>query len=169
MPHVRLLGVGRSNMTGMLGQHEFKDGVSVKDLPFKAAARLRCILECEAVSGEELHPVNIQAGQRGQAPAEAPIASQPQPESETVIVVDPTEGTISAVMTPAKFSQAFRALNAATPEEPATSQVFTRAQLEEMADKGGIASLRAISDTLGIKANSIGALIDKILDVQAKG
>lgn len=45
-------------------------------------------------------------------------------------------------------------------------QVFTREQLEEIADDHGINGLREVGDRLGVKARSIGGMIDAILKAQ---
>lgn len=51
------------------------------------------------------------------------------------------------------------------PVQPVAGKVYTRAQLEEIADKGGINGLRAVAPA-GAKATSVVALIDKILAAQ---
>lgn len=40
---------------------------------------------------------------------------------------------------------------------------YTQAQLEDIADKDGIAGLRAIAEPMGIKATSVAKLIDEII------
>lgn len=59
---------------------------------------------------------------------------------------------------------------APAPEAPVATpeKVYTRAELEEVADKGGIKALREIGDTMGVKDNSIVQLIDKIMSWQAE-
>jgi hypothetical protein len=42
---------------------------------------------------------------------------------------------------------------------------ITREMLEKIADEKGIAGIREISDDLGVKSNSVGKLIDMVLDV----
>lgn len=43
---------------------------------------------------------------------------------------------------------------------------YDRAELEEIADRKGLSGLRAIGNEYGVKAKSIPALIDSILDAQ---
>lgn len=50
-------------------------------------------------------------------------------------------------------------------EAPKPKQ-WTREELEAIADKGGIAGLRQVSEPMGVKDVSIVKLIDKILDAQ---
>ena len=50
------------------------------------------------------------------------------------------------------------------PEQVAKKQsLYTREQLEQIADKGGIVELRKIADSLGVKGKSIQTLIEAIL------
>lgn len=184
MPHVRLLGIGRKDMTGMLGQHEFKDGVSVKDLPEKEARRLRCILECVSVTGEELHPVTLQTAARknskGLASPATVISSEPT-------VITSNDAPTAALGTPASLSnvdltsQDEGSNDAPTAQAAApapqnraplpilkTEGTYTREELEQIADSSGINGLRVIGDPLNLRATSIAALIDKILATQSK-
>jgi hypothetical protein len=46
--------------------------------------------------------------------------------------------------------------------------IYTRAQLEEMADNYGIAGVRIVADPLGVKSKSIVALIEGVLQRQAE-
>lgn len=50
---------------------------------------------------------------------------------------------------------------------PAPRAAYARAELEEIAGKGGIKALRAVGDPLGVKANGIADLIELILAAQA--
>lgn len=45
---------------------------------------------------------------------------------------------------------------------------YSREKLEQIADEKGIAGLREIGDSWGVKATSIAKLIDEILEAQAK-
>lgn len=50
--------------------------------------------------------------------------------------------------------------------QPKQEGEHTRESLAALADKGGIKPLREIGDKLGVKAQSIGKLIDEILEAQ---
>lgn len=54
------------------------------------------------------------------------------------------------------------------PDTAPEGKVFTAEELGEVADKGGIKAIRAISDPMGLKDNSITELIAKILAHQAE-
>lgn len=51
----------------------------------------------------------------------------------------------------------------------AASVTYSEFELAAIADKSGVAGLRAIADTLGVKGNSIRGLIDGILRVAGQG
>lgn len=50
---------------------------------------------------------------------------------------------------------------------PVIATTYTREQLEQIADKGGIKALRELAEPMGLKDNSIVQLIDKVLAHQA--
>lgn len=50
------------------------------------------------------------------------------------------------------------------PEPEATTKIYTKAELEVIADSSGIKGLREIADAHGVTANSIVGLIDKLIE-----
>lgn len=68
---------------------------------------------------------------------------------------------IDSYSAPAEVKTTIEAVELPAVEKP----TYTKAELEDIADKLGIKGLREISDPLGIKANSISELIVRIAEV----
>lgn len=144
---IRLVGNGYEALTGMFGDVEFKDGVSVHPVSPAQARFYASITTVEnAEDGSEL-------GDNA--------AFQAALNMEAVTVNLPTLAELQAQGQAAEVGQA--------PEVPVAQEAVahTRESLEAVADKGGIAGLRAIAEPLGVKGTSITKLIKGILKAQA--
>lgn len=106
--------------------------------------------------------VSVEDIGRGDAAALAAIVliediSTDKSPSAAQLIIDsnahqmPVEAVVSAPATPA----------------PASDKVYTREELEDIADKGGIKALRELAEPMGLKDNSIVQLIDKVISYQA--
>ena len=158
---IRITDPGFANMTGLLGQVEFVDGVSVDEVSKAEAARLGTILAIEELDTGinpsttqmmvDLHHKNLEelgikeAGLRKVVPGEL----QASPE-----VVDQASVT--------------------TPQNPAgivrseLTYDFTEDDLAAIADKQGIAGLRAFADQYKVNDKSVAGLIKKLLALKAE-
>jgi hypothetical protein len=130
---------GWETFTGLLGAEEFVDGVSVDDLARNEAARLGCILRIESVSDNPINPSPSAELNRTYSVQAANVRLETQEE---------LEGVVKAVV-------------------PVAGRIYTREELERIADSNGIKGLRAIADELGLKGTSIADLIAKVLEAQA--
>lgn len=138
-----------ASFTGMYGMLEFKDGVSVNDVSEHDVRLFGAITTIEVI-GDGFTPEksydeikNISAGS-----VTLPTLAELQAQAAQLV---------TAVMSPPE---------GATVSTPAV--VYTKEQLEAIADKDGIAGLRNIGDTLDVRGTSITKLIQAILDAQAK-
>lgn len=143
---IRLVGNGYEAFTGMFGDVEFKDGVSVYPVSPMQARFYASITTVEnAENGDEL-------GDNAQFQAAMNM------EAQTFNL--PTLAELQAQGKAVEAAQAPQAT-------PVAQVAHTQASLEAVADKGGIVALRQIAEPLGIKGTSIAKLIEGILAKQA--
>lgn len=136
---VRLLQAGYEDFTGQLGRNHFEGGVSVEPLLPIHAHFIGAAMDAEYEDGTPINPALSYAISMAATPQEA--EARAQEKADDLAAADAAAvGAIKAV--------------------------YTREQLEEIADKRGIKGLREIGDELGVKANSVTALIDDILKAQ---
>lgn len=136
---VRLLQAGYEQFTGQLGRNFFVDGLSVEPLLPVHAHFIGSTMAAEYEDGGTINPALNYALSMGDAPD---VASEKAGEK----VQEMLETDAAAASS--------------------VKEVYTREQLEEIADKRGIKGLREIGDVLGVRANSVSALIDDILKAQ---
>ncbi|WP_201621200.1 hypothetical protein [Klebsiella oxytoca] len=125
--------------TGILCGVYFKDGISVAELPFLDQQRICASMRAETIDGKNVSP-SAAFSKRNEL-----VADQ---------IVEPTAPDI----VPMKRGVA--------KEETKHVQRFTREELESIADCEGIAGLRQIGNTLGVKAKGIVEMIEGILKAQ---
>jgi len=138
---IRLHGV-YENFTGEIGAVSFVDGLSTTNVSMYDAHRIASGMPASTEDGKDPFDYGVDYGQ-GDVPDSIP------PE-------------LTAITTVAD-EQAAAAASTETVETVEVAPVLTREALEAIADKEGIAGIRAISDPLGIKGTSIKGLIDQIL------
>jgi hypothetical protein len=158
---IRITDKGFANLTGLLGQVEFVDGVSVDEVSKAEAARLGTILAIEEVDTGinpsttqlmvDLHHKNLEelgikeAGLRKVVPGEVQ-ASPEVIEQASITTPKAPEGVVRSELT----------------------YDFTADDLAALADKQGIAGLRAFADKYKVNDKSIGGLIAKLLALKAE-
>lgn len=144
---IRLIETGYESLTGMFGEVEFVDGVSVHDVSPVQARFLASIVRIENIDGTD--------------PGEnARFQSAFNLEAQSFQL--PTLAELEAAGKPAEVGQAQEAQVQAQ-----VAEQYTQESLEAIADKGGIAGLREVADPLGVKGTSIAKLIEGILAAQA--
>ena len=141
---IKLVEPGWENLTGQFGAYEFVDGVSVDDIPKSEASYLANLVRIETVED----------GVEGKNPSSTQLLldTQAQP-AETK---DLTTGEEQAAIDEKARAELGAKL----------AKVYTLEELQAVADAEGIAGLRAIAEPLGLKANSITALIEKVMQFQ---
>lgn len=135
---LRLIQKHYENFTGHMGITHFVDGLSVDDVLPNTAGRMSAVIQCEWEDGS---PANVGHIYLDNMHTPAPIASEIRAGEEAAAQ---------------NAEQEVKSANAGLP-------VYTEEQLGLIADESGIAGLRAIADTQGIKSNSIGGLIEAIV------
>ena len=133
---VRISERGWSNYTGYFGGVEFKNGLSVELVDPAQMTRLGAIVSLTMVDTDE------QAGV---------AANLVRTHFDKAEVVKESPRGVQPSVAPAEVHE--------TPK-------YTREFLESEADKNGIAGLRAIGDTLGVRGRGINELIEAILAAQ---
>lgn len=128
----------RSDLSGFIGTIEFKNGISVADVSQRDADAVKANFRCEIIDG-------MTTNDR--------IRLMSQPGYRTPPVAK------EAIEVPQKVDES---------EQTIDSGLYTEAQLGEIADKEGIAGLRAIADSLGVRDKSIVGLIKGIMQKQGK-
>lgn len=134
---VRLTQPGFETYTGQMGVIFFEGGLSQGDVLPIDAIRLAAVFNAEWEDGT---PANVAQRLIDEAHTPAPVA-EPIPAEDPV--VPQGEPLATSVV-----------------EAPKT---YTEEELGAIADKEGIAGLRVIADSLGLKGNSIRGLIDAIM------
>lgn len=130
---IRIDEVGYEHFTGQLGLVQFVDGVSVNEVSVGELNRMSAIIRVVDVITDKEVGTLADYGQTSQ-------------------VEFKVEGTEEVV---AKFVE--------TNEEIPSTTIYTKAELEALADKEGITGLREVADTMNIKGTSITGLINGIL------
>jgi hypothetical protein len=144
MPKIRMIQPGYEGFNGQFGIHEFVDGVSVETISPLEATVLAGLIQFETVPEVE-----------GEVPVNPSYAQKVLDERDTQLAAGSFPTADEQEVAVAEFG-------------PADTKVYTEAELEAIADAGGIKAVRKISDPLGLKATSIAALIAGILKLQPK-
>lgn len=124
--------------TGVLCGVQFKDGVSVKELPFVDQQRICASMRAETIEGKNVSP-SAAYTERYDVTLEDVKANEPKAEE----IVPMARGV----------------------KEPAVP-VYSREELEALADDRGIAGLREVGNKLDVKAKDIVGMINGILKAQ---
>lgn len=176
---LKLTGGGFGNFTGQMGVIYFQDGLSVNDVHPNDALRIAGTIgavweDGSAANVGDIYNLNIHAS--------APMGKDARKDPHTSAVYGGDAHEAIARSNEIARMQ-FRATGVQTPDiEPArkvepseeqesesedaevkTSLGYTRAELEALADEKGMAGLRELANTHGIKGTSIANLIDNLL------
>ena len=138
MKHLRILEKGFDKLTGFAGNIEFVDGLSVEAMTDAQASHMCGVMRCEMEDGTNPSIAGLLVANKETA---APVVEEVLKE-----VVAPVEIAKPATIAPG----------------------FTRASLEKIADKDGIAGIRDIATPLNLKSKSVSELINAILNASAK-
>lgn len=143
---LKIVQKGYEGYSGPIGPYEFKDGVSVEYIPLNQRDRLAAAFQMVEIEddGTEV-PAGAPARLLRERAREAE-AAKPMPRM--------TEAE--------KRADDIRVLLGGVKPRP----TYTRAALEEVAEKDGIAGLRAVAEPWGVRSKSIPGLIDLILKAQ---
>lgn len=140
---VKITQSGWAGYTGFLGTTEFADGVSVNELSPHEADRLGALVTVEKIEGGQVGISQTWLEHYGDS---APVGATLDRGGEGHVVNEPAP---------------------VVPRPLATeSRLYSRADLETVAEGKGIQGLREIAGPMGIKATSITTMIDKILQAQ---
>lgn len=138
---LRLTARGWETYTGQMGVINFENGLSVGEVLAIDAIRVAGVIGAEWEDGTPANVSQIYLDNmhtEAKTVAEQRLADTPDAPK----TVDPDEAKDKA---------------------EALGVTYTEAELAEIADKGGISALRDIATPLGIKSNSIAAMIAAIL------
>lgn len=160
---IRILTPGFEHFTGLFGTVDFEDGVSVDEVSKAEASRLGTILSIEdADTGVnpsvtqlmvDLHNKNTE--ELGLRPVELLKVFPGEVADNQPAVINQEGESTSKVGLEAKEVRS------------ELSYDFTAEDLAALADKEGIAGLRAFADQYKVNDKSIGGLIKKLLDLKA--
>ncbi|HDY9206465.1 hypothetical protein HRF84_08655 [Klebsiella variicola] len=133
---VKLLESTFKGYTGLLCGVQFENGVSVQELPFVDQQRICASMRAETIDGR-----NVSAA--GAYSERYDVTADTVKEYIAEPVAKMERGTV----------------------DPGV-QIYTREELEAVADSEGIAGLRLIGGNMGVKAKGIVEMIDGILKAQ---
>lgn len=151
---VKIVEAGYQGYTGFLGSFEFEDAVSVCDLAPRDINRLS--VNISIVNAEDNSAIGTLSDFEENLRASFPIET---PESSGV--------KFASVGDVIETDDASPVPDTVTASEIVEPTKYTRVNLEALADKEGIAGLRTIADTFGVKGTSITGLIEQIINAQA--
>lgn len=153
---IRLTQEGFENYTGQMGITFFENGLSLYPVPFKDANRMSAVMICEFEDGTSCNPA-----QR--------LLDTANQEANGVRETEDEVAPEAPVVLPVVEAPVLVTLEAPVQEQPVlrSTVVYSREDLEEIADKQGIAGLREIAGPLGIKSNSITNLITELVKATA--
>ncbi|MCU6236772.1 hypothetical protein KWH75_06780 [Morganella morganii] len=133
---VRLLESAFAGYTGVMSGVMFKDGVSLSEIPFIDQQRICSVMKAETIDGKNVSGAAALSESRNVSAKDAVAA----------------EKAAAPVVTMER-------------ESDSVEVRYTRAELEALADKGGIAALRNVGNEHGVREKSIEAMIEGILNV----
>lgn len=150
MPHLKIVERGFDNYSGMFGDVEFKDGVSVESVTVAEARKLAGVLRCEevgtgrnpSISQELIDTRHMELEEYNRVNARRSVTSSP--ESEQVNAEE------------------------AAPVVQVSSHEYTREDLESIADEKGIEGLREFASTYDVRGGSIKAIIDSLMAIKVE-
>lgn len=154
MTYLKIVSKGWEGYNGHLNIITFKNGVSTTPVPQLIADRIAgavSVVACDAEGNTDENPaaVGIQNRLVSESAARAPIA-------EPLTRMTDKEKSLEAKL------DAARSLTA--PVE----HLYTRAELEQIADEKGIKGVRVVGDAWQVKGKAIPVLINSILAAQAE-
>lgn len=145
---LRITEPGFETISSPIAEVMFENGVSVNDVSEDQALRISAAMRCETLEG-----VN---------PSAAAVMLR-EMNTRAGVVVEMARGVETDDDDPHAI------IEVAKPVAPvAPTHEYTREELEQVADKGGIKGLRAIAAPFGVKGVGIKELIDETLQAQAK-
>ena len=144
--HVVIKESAFCDYTGVMYGSYFKDGKTVEPMLHRDAVRLAAIMDVETIDGNDLNPLETEIRVRKVMNADDAKAHEAGIEADI-------QTTLKKPVVPT---------SAATPDVP----VYSRDELEAIADSEGIRGLRELANGLGVKGRSIEEIIGEILDLQ---
>ena len=165
MHKIKIVEAGWAGYTGILGSLIFENGISTT-VPTKVQAdQFGVVMKFVEVDeqGEEIGVLSANAD----LIRTAHVAIEPHVPMKSVAERKAEEAAAEAANPkPKEEVAAPDPMPATKPADPA--KVWTRAELEAIADAKGINGLRVIGTPLGARNTSISKLIEEILQAQAK-
>lgn len=170
---VRILDPGFLNLTGVFGRFNFTDGVS-DEISQADAEYLGCIVRVEVVGGDDegKNPsVTQQMVDRRDMELKEVMTTNPVAEAEARKAAEKAlkdkqlKESVKASI--AANEEARQAKAAAEVVDPATlDYTYTKEDLGALVKKGGIAELRAFTESYGIKGTSVNKIITGMLELK---
>ena len=184
---IKLIEQGFGTYTGLLGNIEFDNGVSVHELGKYDIERIASSMRCETVDGSAPVGVAQELLDRHyeEAPIVEPMQTQEEIDAEAVVAAEAAEaaaaivaaelaaaaaaGDATAIAAIVSAAAAIVAAEAVVAAEAAVANkaVYTLESLTAIADASGIQGVREVADTFGVKGNAIAKLIEDVLAAQA--
>lgn len=149
---IKFIAPDLAAFTGMYGAIEFKDGVSLTHVADHEVRLYGAITSIEVI-GDDFTPEKSYDEVKHLAAVSTTLPTLAEIRNRAALAV-------AAIMAPPAGQM---------PETAAPSVIYTKEQLEAIADKQGIAGVRGISDALNVRGTSISKLIAGILAAQAQG
>ena len=151
---LQLTGRQFKNFTGIYGMVEFKNGVSVNDVNEAEANRIASIVGAKFLDGTGASEYDKIIAMRD---LESPYRQSSRPLTvEEIRKLEKEQNKRKLDVKEQSQEQS---------KEPEI-KIYTKEELEKIADEKGIQGLREVASNYGITSNSISSLVYKILDRQ---
>lgn len=169
MQQYKILERGFESYTGHIGPIEFVDGVTVSEVDELALMRISGAMRVVNVETEEQVGLTskLLAGKDDRAEVRAPLPREiAQAKTEDRPVAEAKSEEPTKVEEPAKVEESAKEEKTEEPAKVEPLVVYSREELEAIADRAGITGLREIAADFGVKNTSIRGLIEEILKAQ---
>lgn len=175
---IKLVEPGFENMTGVLGEIEFKDGVSIGDVSPMHMNRIGSAMRVERLDGgivteaERYTASKMKSAPMLEAMEHGVIAPEVKSEDADIDVededdVEEEDGVDVEEDADIDVEDDVEEEDGVEDEgEGAVATTVSRADLEAIADEKGIAGLREVANKMNVKSKSIPDLIEKIMAAQ---
>jgi hypothetical protein len=149
MSIIKIEGGPLAGYNGEMVGVQFEDGVSVESVSPQMINRLAAVMNI----------VIVETGEQAGVAANLVKFKGESFEEELAVAEAETE---------VEFTEVSEEIGTDGAEQPATA-LYTKEDLEAIADKSGIAGVREVGDKFGVKGTSIGGIINGIIEAQNAG
>lgn len=168
---IKLIESGFQTYTGTLGEIEFVDGQSVNDLSAIQINRIAGAIRVENLDGESVGAASdIVSKYNDEAEVVTALPTQESLDFQAeaaALLETPEAPVLSDAELMSELTATEETETAEAPPAVLAQSKHTSESLGLVADSGGIAAIREIAETFGVKGNAVAKIIEDILAAQS--